>query len=311
MRSTVAFVFLPKRIVRLLFLITAGAVALILVGCPARPALSPGVVLIPDQIYADGYVESEYHEGESYVLRPLFYDRYYSTDFSGQIKPAVLMVHGGGFVQGSKSDEKQVQLADFLSTQGFVCFLIEYRLRDDNPPAPSPYDEDPILAAAHASMVDTKAAIRFIRANAEEFEVHPDYIAVLGASAGAIAALTAGLSPPHDFAADSPAFPIPENNYPEVNPVPRVVVNLWGSADHLLHYLNPESPPIFIAHGMLDESEGTPFEAAVRLAEACETQQVPYTFYAFPEFAHGAWQGQMEGVPLRKLILDFLNTWLR
>jgi len=89
-----------------------------------------------------------------------------------------------------------------------------------------------------------------------------------------------------------------------------VIVNLWGSADHLLQYLNPDSPPIFIAHGKLDESEGTPYAAAVRLAEACDVQQVPYAFYAFPEFAHGAWEGQVDGVPLRTLIQHFLSTWL-
>lgn len=287
------------------------ALALLGAGCPPLPPpLPPGVIHVQDQVYARTWTRNPEDDGEKYILRRIFYDRLYSEEFGGVLKPAVVMLHGGSFVQGSKEDPDQFRLAKHLATQGYVCFLIEYRLKGDQPPAPAPYNEDPVETVAHAATVDAKAALRYVRAKAADFEVDPDSIAILGASAGAIAALGAGLSAPGEFASDGPDFPIPEGNHPDVDPTPQVLINLWGSGDHVLDRIDADAPLLFIAHGEDDEQEGVEYEAAHRLADAYDAAGAPYVFYSLPGFGHGAWEAEVDGVPLNDLILNFLDEYL-
>ena len=94
--------------------------------------------------------------------------------------PAVLLIHGGAWKLG---DRKQLKGYGFLlGREGFVCVASEYRLSEE---APWP-----------AQLHDTKAAIRWMRANADDLGIDPDRIAVSGHSSGGhmalVAAATAG-----------------------------------------------------------------------------------------------------------------------
>lgn len=82
--------------------------------------------------------------------------------------PAVIMVHGGGWRSGNKS--MNTPMAQRLAENGFVVISIEYRL---SPEATYP-------AAVH----DVKYAVRWVRKNADRYQVRKDYIALAGASAG-------------------------------------------------------------------------------------------------------------------------------
>jgi len=99
---------------------------------------------------------------------------------SGERRPAIIQIHGGAWVVGSK-DEQGVPLLNHLASLGWVGFNIEYRL--------SPNAKFP------SHLVDCKAALAWVREHAEEFGVDPDFIAVTGGSAGghlcALMALTA------------------------------------------------------------------------------------------------------------------------
>jgi acetyl esterase/lipase len=82
--------------------------------------------------------------------------------------PAVILIHGGGWKSGNKS---QMQImAQAIVSKGYSCFAIEYRL---SPEAKYP-----------AAIFDVKTAIKFIKSNAEKFNVDPNKIAVLGCSSG-------------------------------------------------------------------------------------------------------------------------------
>lgn len=83
--------------------------------------------------------------------------------------PAVVQVHGGGWVVGDKL-EQGVPLMTSLSDRGFVGFNVNYRL---SPGATWP-----------DHLVDIKRAIAWIREHADEYGVDPDFIAVTGGSAG-------------------------------------------------------------------------------------------------------------------------------
>lgn len=80
----------------------------------------------------------------------------------------MLLIHGGGWRTGDRS--LMVPLAQQLAAQGYVAEAAEYRLSL----------EAPYPAAVH----DLKAALRWMRAQASDYQLDPARIAVLGCSAG-------------------------------------------------------------------------------------------------------------------------------
>lgn len=94
-------------------------------------------------------------------------DIYLPEDGSGSY-PVIIFVHGGAFLSGDKTQE-----LDFLDTvlaSGYAAVSVNYRLSSE--------------AIFPAAINDVKAAIRFIRANAETYHIDPDKIALWGGSAG-------------------------------------------------------------------------------------------------------------------------------
>ncbi|MCI5851877.1 MAG: alpha/beta hydrolase [Sutterellaceae bacterium] len=90
-------------------------------------------------------------------------------------KPAVVYFPGGGFMQSDY--DKYVQMRMALAEAGFVVAAAEYR---------------PLPAEFPALLEDAKAAVRFLRAHANEFGIDKTRIAVLGDSAGGYLAQMAG-----------------------------------------------------------------------------------------------------------------------
>jgi acetyl esterase/lipase len=100
-------------------------------------------------------------------------------------RPAVIQVHGGGWVSGSRY-EQGVPLLNHLASRGWVGFNIDYRL---SPQATWP-----------DHIVDVKRAIAWVREHADELGIDPDLIAITGGSAGGHLTALAGLT------ANDPAF---------------------------------------------------------------------------------------------------------
>lgn len=93
--------------------------------------------------------------------------------------PTVLLIHGGGWLLGSK--ENQRIMAQHLALNNYIGISVAYRLGFE---APYP-----------AGVIDLKDAIRWIRKNAKKYQINPDKIAVLGASAGGQLATLIGVTP--------------------------------------------------------------------------------------------------------------------
>lgn len=81
-------------------------------------------------------------------------------------RPAILFVHGGGWIGGEKSTSAN----NWLAAAGFVTASVHYRLTD--------------VAPFPAQIHDVKAAIRWLRDHADEWNIDPDKIGVWGSSAG-------------------------------------------------------------------------------------------------------------------------------
>ena len=96
-------------------------------------------------------------------------------------KPAILWVPGGGY----RGCDKNLMVAEmaFLADAGYVVASMYYRSS----------------AEAHmpSQIIHVKTAIRFLRAHADEYEIDPDRIGIIGRSAGghlsALAAMNSGL----------------------------------------------------------------------------------------------------------------------
>ncbi len=95
-------------------------------------------------------------------------------------KPAVLVIHGGGWVGGAKDNVFARLCLPFLE-KGFVVFNIEYRLAK--------------AALAPAAVEDALTAAEWLRTNAAKYGIDKNKIVVTGDSAGGHLALMVGLTP--------------------------------------------------------------------------------------------------------------------
>src|SRR5437763_765648 len=83
--------------------------------------------------------------------------------------PAAILVHGGGFDEGSKSTNVR-PLFDVLDGAGFAWFSIDYRM--------APEFRFP------QAMEDVNSAIKWIKSNGAKYHVDTTKVALIGESAG-------------------------------------------------------------------------------------------------------------------------------
>lgn len=96
------------------------------------------------------------------------------------LRPAIVIIHGGGWSAGSKSDPVYRNLLMDYALQGYVTISVEYRFVQE---APFP-----------ACIQDVKCAVRWLKAHAKELRVDTERIGCTGHSAGAHLSLMVGVS---------------------------------------------------------------------------------------------------------------------
>ena len=137
--------------------------------------------------------------------------------------PAVVLIHGGGFVGGDKADMREI--AQEYTSLGYTVVSINYRMYLDLPPNSSPgpadnftdpgppYESFPDLQlggnAINAAVQDAETAMTWVRSNAATLNIDPNRIGIGGASAGGITSLLVGYndSPAHVAPHSRPRFP--------------------------------------------------------------------------------------------------------
>lgn len=100
--------------------------------------------------------------------RKLLLDVFYPSSKEKSNGVAVIIVHGGGWRSGSRA--QHYPLAQKLTQLGYTCFTPEYRLSAE--------------ALFPAGIVDIKAAVRWVRKNAKQYDIDSAKIVVIGFSAG-------------------------------------------------------------------------------------------------------------------------------
>ena len=97
----------------------------------------------------------------------------------GKVRPAIVLVHGGGWTNFDKSTMRP--LAQFLALAGFVAVAVDYRLFHDD------------ATRWPAQLDDVQRAVRWVRSNSAKYNVDPNHIGAYGHSAGAQIATLLGM----------------------------------------------------------------------------------------------------------------------
>jgi acetyl esterase/lipase len=276
--------------------------------CLILPAHAARIDVIEDVVYGQGYVRAE--DGDDFVLKDLLLDVYLPEKPGDTPHPAVVLMHGGSFMHGTRKHDELTDLARYLARRGYVCFSGDYRLMKDDPPAQTPWSIPQLRRAMHACFVDAKAMVSYARANAGQYHLDPDRIAFVGDSAGGFAAYALAATGDDQYRRDREDLPIPDANPQHVSAKPNAVVVLWSNGDFVLDQFDANDPPLMILHGTDDGEFGTPFRAAEAAVKAATTAGIDVTFHPIPDADHGAWDADINGKDINHTIEAFLNAKL-
>jgi pectinesterase len=141
--------------------------------------------------------------------RNLCLDIFSPSAKSNQTKPAVLLIHGGGWRSGDRSQCDAT--AQRLAEAGYVAVPVEYRL---SPEAKYP-----------AGVYDLKEAVKFLKFFAKLYSIDTSRIAAMGWSAGATLAALLGTTGNH------PLFDDPASAFPNISTQINSIVNCDGILD--------------------------------------------------------------------------------
>lgn len=252
-------------------------------------------------------------------------DAYLPTQTNSNNGASVIVVHGGSWAKGDRSDFPQWN--ELLAANGYTVFDIDYRL------SPQPN----YLTATS----DVKCAISWVQRNSRQLEIDLERVAILGRSAGAHLALLAAYSTGDERLPSSCPASVPSANIRAVislyapvellwaydNPANERVINgpqtlsdfLGGSPHHSndlrerydlaspTTHVNAQTPPTLIIHGGKDQLVRT--ENLQFLDQKLTTFNVPHQTLLFPYAQHGfdynqnGWASQIT----EKVLLDFLR----
>ncbi len=235
---------------------------------------------------------------------------------SGGPWPVLAYVHGGAWMRGDKSEA--AALAGDMTAQGYLVVSINYRLYP--------------MAKFPDMIEDVKCAIRFLRANAGQYNLDPKRVGAIGASAGGhlvallgttdksagwdvgeyldqssrVQAIVA-MAPPTDLTRKFP------NGDMEL-------LRQMGSgqnfvADSPITYVTPDDPPFLLIHG--DKDGVVPYEQSQLMYERLVQANVPAQLITVKNGDHTltAPSGMATATPtlpeINQIIVDFLRKYLQ
>jgi acetyl esterase/lipase len=256
-----------------------------------------------------GFASVNYRDGGPPNSWTLDYANPKSLD--GPLRPAIVMIHGGGWIEGDKSsfDHYCIEYAQ----QGYFCATINYRLSS--------------IAPFPAAVEDCKCAVRWLRAHAAEFHVDPNRIGAYGNSAGgqlalmlAMAGKDAGLEDDGPYADQSNAVQCAVSDSGVVNLDYTIPNNagLKGVIDMFLagpaaslhdrmrkasppSYINAKAPPLLLLYGCDDTQVtiGPVDDFVVKLQQAGVTD---LSYIRLAKVGHCPFS--LVGVPYTRAIID-------
>jgi acetyl esterase/lipase len=219
----------------------------------------------------------------------------YTRNPRGTVAPTVIIIHGGGWVGGSK-EERVLEILPYLD-MGFHAINVEYRMARVSPPP--------------AAVEDCRQALRWLYEHAKQYGFDTTRIIVTGGSAGGHLALMTGMV---DAAAGFDA----SKEWDDALPTMKVaaIVNWFGITDvnelltgpnrqsyavnwlgslperekvaarvSPLSYVRAGLPPVLTIHG--DNDQLVPYSQAVHLHKALTAAGVTNRLVTIPGGRHG------------------------
>ena len=174
-------------------------------------------------------------------------------------RPAVLFIHGGGWIEGDRSQLRGYGI--LLARLGFVCMCNSYRLSNES--------------IWPAQIQDVNCAIRYLRTNATDLGLDPNRIGVSGNSAGGHLSLMAaatnydqifeGEGGSNEVSSEIKAVcaiypPTTIRQLEMLNPLENAFLMLMGKEAKKedydkaspLNYVTEDYPPCMLIHGSTD-----------------------------------------------------------
>ena len=269
-------------------------------------------VKISDVVYATAESLTPVYVNEATTYdRDLGMDIYMPSGDSLIKRPLVVLLHGGGFIAGSRNNEDIAALSDTLARRGFVTSNISYRLGMNVALASS------AERAVFRAVQDLSAAIRYLKENATNFGIDTNYVYVGGSSAGAVASYhlafmseqqkPSSISGGGIFTPDLGCIDCSGNTY-NYSSLPNGVIGFWGAiADTSFIENPPNETPVIMFHGdqdlIVDYDYGIPFTLGITLpalygslniAKRLQNQNIYHEFYTAEGEGHEYW-GALNG----------------
>ena len=257
-------------------------------------------------VYAQGLSHESLNSDASETV-PLLLDAYVPQG-AGDNRPAVVVIHGGGFTGGSRSSFPPVAIAEYFASRGWVAFSIDYRVSTDFGTIPqqwvdsvmgadlSAYEVSKALAMYPAHR-DAKAALRWVAAHAEEYNINLDHLTVGGGSAGGVASIGVSVTDLTDYTNELSVLEDPTLSTTNLGQEYEVqtILDFWGagSAVNLLDAVygvdrfDSEDPALFIAHGTEDST--VLYSNALLLQEIWTNLGLPHILHTLEGAGHGPW----------------------
>ena len=243
------------------------------------------------------------------TLECILMDRPFDSGFEGWKRPAVIVVPGGGYGFVSKREGEPV--ANYFLANGFQAVVLTYLVSGDGVSYPE-------------QLIEIASAVDFVKKHAEEYNVNPDEVFVVGFSAGGHlvgnlatqymeAPVLAGQSLDCKPTAAGLSYPVV---YPEGH---------MGSYVNLLQGYDGEEKERLMKKLTLDKAvtkdtvpsflwstagDGlVPPQNALRYAMACAENGVLFEIHVYPQGGHGGATADWE-VNGQEQFLRKIHAWL-
>lgn len=237
---------------------------------------------------------SQVDQWYGHCRKDLKLDLIYPEDWNKKRYPCIVWICGGAWLTINKS--AHLAYLSKLALSGFVVASVQYRTSNE--------------AQFPAQLQDVKAAIRYLKANAERYRINPKKFGVMGESAGGHLSALAALANKKSFdvgenldqsssvqaacpwypPADFKTFPKPPAEM-EITPPQDLLMGFNAHAHpekteeaNPLNYVKRKVPPFLIIHGTDDHT--VPHDQGVQLHDALESKGADVTLLSIKDADH-------------------------
>ena len=239
----------------------------------------------------------------------------------GKRRPAVLIIHGGGWVGGDKAAGREKNIGKTLAAAGYVCASVNYVLAEKK----KLFAEN-LEQVWPQNLQECMTAVRFLRQHADKYGIDSERIGAIGGSAGGhLVAMLAAVG--DDDGLD------PDGLYAEQSCRIQAVVPMYGAHDllqlarsrklfdHLstehkelcrvgspVTYVSKDDPPALILHGTKDNL--VPVQQSEKLYEVLQKAGVKSEIHIIEGAPH-SFHLQPKQRDLRPLVIGFFDQHLK